>query len=163
VGEEAADLMELHLVKQPGGMLRPANEADVEALQKVKTGAVLVGEFRQPRNSDFHRRYFALLNYAFEYWSPPEMEWRGIKAQKCFERFRRELTVLAGQYTVTYDLKGTLRLEPKSISFASMDEQEFRKLYAAVFDILWQHVLSHVQGMSRQEVERILDEMMRFE
>jgi len=155
--------MELHLIKQPGGLLRPANETDAEALQKVKTGAVLVGDFRQPRNPDFHRRYFALLNFAYEYWTPPEMEWRGIQAEKCFERFRRELTVLAGHYTVTYDLKGTLRLEPKSISFSSMEEPEFRKLYGAVFDILWQHVLSQVAGMTRQEVERILDEMMRFE
>lgn len=155
--------MELHLVKQPGGLLRAANEVDSEQLAKVKTGAVLVGEFRQPRNPAFHRRYFALLNFAYEYWTPPAMEWRGIKAEKNFERFRRELTVLAGQYTVTYDIHGSLRLEPKSISFAAMDDAEFGALYKAVFEILWSHILSQVQGMTRAEVERILDELVRFE
>lgn len=62
---------ELQLIKQSPGILIPANPETSEILQsKIKLGAVLVAKFRQPRNSAFHRRFFALLNLGFEYWEP---------------------------------------------------------------------------------------------
>lgn len=62
---------ELQLIKQSPGILIPANPETSEILQsKIKLGAVLVARFRQPRNSAFHRRFFALLNLGFEYWEP---------------------------------------------------------------------------------------------
>lgn len=156
-------MAELHVIKQPGGMLVPANQSDVDTLQKVHNGTLLFGEFKQPRNPLFHRKYFALLNFAYDYWTPPALEYRGIKAEKNFERFRHELAVLAGHYTVTADLKGNVKLEPKSISFASMDETEFQKLYKATFDILWQYVLSKVRNMTQEVAHKTMEDLLRFD
>jgi len=52
-------------------MLVPADPATTEFLQtKIRAGAFLTAEFRQVRNPAFHRRFFALLNLAFDYWEP---------------------------------------------------------------------------------------------
>jgi hypothetical protein len=157
-----APMAELHFIKVAGGMLRPANQADSDAMQKIRNGAVVVGDFKQPRNPEYHRRYFALLNFAHDYWTPPDLEYKGVKAEKNFERFRKEVAVLAGHYTVTSDLKGSVKLEPKSISFAAMGELEFQTLYKDVFEILWNYVLSR-QGLTREQVENTVLELLRFE
>ena len=44
---------------------------------------------------------------------------------KNFDRFRKDLTVLSGFYNATYTFRGDVRLEPKSLSFGSMCEEEF--------------------------------------
>lgn len=155
--------MQIQVIKQAGGMLRPANTIDAEALGKVKIGALLHGEFKQPRNPHFHRKFFAMLNFGYEYWSPPELEYEGMKSEKSFERFRNEVTVLAGWYTVTTDLKGNVRLEPKSISFAAMDDTEFSELYKAVFNVIWKYVLSQVRGMTPELAESTINQLVSFD
>jgi hypothetical protein len=104
-----------------------------------------------------------MLNFAYEYWTPPEMEYRGIKAEKNFERFRKEVAVLAGHYIVTVDLKGNVKLEPKSISFAKMDESEFEKLYKSVFDILWKLILQQVPNMTEAVAHNTIQQMLNFD
>ena len=43
-----------------------------EQLAKVKDGSVILVKYTQPRNVQFHRKYFKLLSTAFEYWQPSE-------------------------------------------------------------------------------------------
>ena len=66
-----------------GKVLVPATEQDEELLKRVRTGEVISCEFTKPRNPQFHRRFFALLNLAYEYWAPdsglmPQQELFGI-------------------------------------------------------------------------------------
>lgn len=64
-------MVQLQLIKHSAGILIPATPESSDILQsKIKLGAVLVTEFKQPRNPAFHRRFFALLNLGFEYWEP---------------------------------------------------------------------------------------------
>lgn len=156
-------MAEFQLIKQPGGLLRAANESDAERLNKIKNGRLITADIVQVRNPAFHRKFFALLNFAYEYWEPPVLEYKGLKSEKSFERFRKEVTVLAGHYTVTTDLRGNVKLEPKSISFASMDDTEFEQLYRDVFEILWKFVLSRVEGMTRDAAEHAMLELLRFD
>lgn len=63
--------MQLQLIKHVSGILLPATPQTTEILSsKVRAGAVLEAEFRQVRNAAFHRKFFALLNLGFEYWTP---------------------------------------------------------------------------------------------
>jgi hypothetical protein len=87
--------------------------------------ALGVGEFfsftyKKPRNQRLHRKFFALLTYAFDHWEPARgrkrLKHHGVPIEKNFEAFRKHITILAGYYTATYDLKGRLELEAKSIS-----------------------------------------------
>jgi hypothetical protein len=47
----------------------------------------------------------------------------------------------SGFYTEYQMPDGTTRKEPKSISFAKMDDVEFSQLYKSVLDVLWNFIL----------------------
>jgi hypothetical protein len=66
-----------------GRSFAPATEQDEELLKRVRTGEIIACEFTKPRNPKFHRKFFALLNLAYEYWVPdgglmPQQELFGI-------------------------------------------------------------------------------------
>lgn len=66
-----------------GKVFAPATEQDEELLKRVRTGEIITCEFTKPRNPAFHRKFFALLNLAYEYWEPdgglmPQQELYGI-------------------------------------------------------------------------------------
>ncbi|VTP62125.1 Protein of uncharacterised function (DUF1367) [Serratia rubidaea] len=64
-----------------------------------------------------------------------------ISAAKSFEAFRAWVTIQAGFSTKFVMPDGTTRNEPKSISFAKMDDIEFGEFYKAVLDVLWNYIL----------------------
>ena len=66
-----------------GRSFAPATEQDEELLHRVRTGEIIACELTKPRNPQFHRRFFALLHLAYEYWVPegglmPQQELYGI-------------------------------------------------------------------------------------
>jgi hypothetical protein len=158
--------VEIQLIKQAGGGFRPANQHDADALARIKTGALVNAEIKQPRNAIYHRRFFALLGFAYEYWQPGEVtmpDGTVSEAEKDINRFRKDALILAGYRKVVVNIKGEARYEAQSMSFAAMDETEFHDLYKAVFNVLWRLVLQHVRGMTMEVAERTMEEMLRLE
>ena len=163
--------------------LVPVSEADKEIYNKWRLGRVICGKFTQSRNYEYHKKFFGLLNLAFNYYEPSSgvltrdekellkkvfislddassnsgvmLEWgrefikletdlRKSKIeniQKAFEPFREEMIIESGFYDEVRTPLG-IKKYAKSISFASMDEYQFRELYKAVFNTLWRFVLS---------------------
>lgn len=156
-------MAEIQLIKRPGGLLSPANQVDADTLEKVKNGALLYGDFKQPRNPQFHRRFFAMLNFGFEYWECPEAEYKGMKAEKNFDRFRKDVLILAGFRKVVTNIKGEVRVEAESISFSKMDETEFSVVYRKCFDVVWRLVLSRVSGLTEEQAENLINEALSYE
>lgn len=157
--------MELLLKKLPGGMLVPFDDETADELHKAKTGAVLHGEFRRVRNYVFHKRFFALVNVAYDIWTETqkfELEYRGVKVLPNKVRFRKDLTILAGYYEATYNLKGEVRLEAKSISFGSMSQDEFEALFSQFLNVVLAKVLTSTNYTEDQLRARV-DEVMRFD
>lgn len=76
------------------------------------------------------------------------------------EAFRRWLTMEAG-YVDLYETPGGIRKEPKSISFASMGQEEFNAFYRNCFQVAWNLML---QGKfeSEEAALRAAEEMMEF-
>lgn len=75
-------MAELALIRTTHGLV-PATEADRELVQKWKAGQVIRGKFARMRNARFHRKFFSMLELAFDYWEPvgglvPRQEKRGI-------------------------------------------------------------------------------------
>lgn len=64
-----------------------------------------------------------------------------ISITKSFEAFRAWATIEAGHYVSHHMPDGSIRKEPKSISFAKMDDIEFAELYKATIDVLWNFIL----------------------
>lgn len=65
-------MAEIYLIRQ-GKALLPVNDSDAEAIQKLKHGTIYKADVSAPRNIKRHRRFFALLNLAFDYWQPESM------------------------------------------------------------------------------------------
>lgn len=63
-------MAQIQLTKTSSTTLTAANTEASEFLQRIKTGVWLNCNITQARNYLFHKRFFALLNLGFEYWTP---------------------------------------------------------------------------------------------
>jgi len=155
----------MHLILQKKTFLDELVPADLKTsdfIHSLKTGQVIHGKFTRVRNYKFHKRFFALLNFLYEHWEPGEFQdskWKNIKPQKNFDRFRKDLIVLAGFYEAFYRLDGSTRIEAKSISFGNMGEEEFEELYSKVIDVGLKHILPNY---NKTELEKVVDELLSF-
>lgn len=153
-------MTEISLIKTLSGYV-PADQATSEWSEKVKIGSIIHGDFKKARNPAFHRKGFALLNLAYEYWVPGEIDDKWGAPQKNFDQFRGDLTILAGFYDVVIRLDGSTRIVPKSISFSSMDDAEFEKWYNAVLNVILKKV-NVLNTMTPEEVNRLVDQIIGF-
>lgn len=154
-------MAEFYMRKVQPNLLEACDEDAERALQKFKLLQPVKVSLKRARNYEFHKRYFALLNYAFEFWEPPELPdgklRKNVTPEKSFDRFRKDLTILAGYYDAHYRVNGEVRIEAKSISFASMDEDTFEALYSKTIDVILKHVMTHLdEAMLREAVDEIL-------
>lgn len=152
--------MEIYLIKHSNQYLTPATDESIDLLDKVKAGSVVKCKISTVRNGKFFKKWWALVNFAFEHWEPGEIEHNGDRflPKKNSETFRKHLTVLAGYYESSYGIDGKLRIEPESISFSAMTEEEFAKLYSATFDVVLGKILTNY---SESELEDVVLEKMR--
>lgn len=128
-------------------------------LFNLEVGELVEVDFVVPRNPLFHRKFFALLNVGFDAWQPT-LTHEGKTVEKDFDQFREDVTILAGHYIQTWTLDGEMRLRAKSISFRSMDQDEFEKVYSSVADVMLSRVLTTYRD--RQELDNVVDRVMRF-
>lgn len=156
-------MAELICIRQPGGGLVPATDEDAEALRKIKPGAAVRVEVKQIRNYKFLQKWFTLAKYAFEMWQErlPTQEYKGVRVQPNFDRFRKDLIILAGHYDPVFNARGELRLDAKSISFANMGEEEFEELYSATIDAVLQKILNGY-GLSEAQVRAHVENVLRY-
>ncbi|WP_211828689.1 DUF1367 family protein [Kistimonas asteriae] len=147
----------LTLVKRLDGSFVPATHQDAEKCDRIKIGSGIRGEWKQPRNIGFHRKYFSLLNIGFDAFEAAESEYKGLPAQKNFERFRKDVTCAAGFYDVVTNLNGDIRVEAKSISFAKMSQDEFEAVYSKTADVLLHRVL---RSYTRTDLDRHVDRIL---
>jgi len=134
---------------------------------------ILKASISKPRNIQFHRKYFALMKYAFDCWELPEVTYQGrpidkendiyyfngMPVEKNYETFRKNIQILAGFGDPVFTLKGELRFESRSISFGSMSEDEFESLYSSVINVILKHVL---KNHSRADLDQIVSEVLNF-
>lgn len=118
--------MKLILIKQLNNTFKVAYNSDFERLKHIKVGQHIMCEIRKPRNIKFHRKFFALM----------DMVYQNQEVYKNKEDLRQDLIVEAGFFEVRHDFRGVEHHKPKSISFSSMDEDEFTELYERVLDTI---------------------------
>jgi hypothetical protein len=128
----------------------------------MEAGEVIEIEMTFPRNPKFHRKFFALLNVGFDAWQPnrKRKSYKGKAMQKNFEQFREDVTILAGWYEQTFNIRGEMVLRAKSVSFTKMDDAEFEKLYSAIIDVLLRDVCANYK--THEEIERVVDNIIAF-
>jgi len=128
----------------------------------AQAGELFKTEFKFIRNSKFHRKFFVLLTVGFEAWDPGRKHktYKGMPVSKDFEVFRSDVTILAGHYEQTFNLRGEMILRAKSISFAAMDDDEFEQVYSSVANVLLETVLTKYAG--REELDAVVERVIGF-
>lgn len=152
-------MTEITLIRRTGNYFVPATVQDEEAAKRIKVGDGMRCKFTKVRNLWFHRKFFALLGVAYEALEAPNLEYKGQKVEKNKDEFREEIIILAGFYIPTFTLRGDVRLKAKSISFGSMNEDEFDDLYSKTIDVILQKVL---KNYTRDDLDKVVDEVLGF-
>lgn len=137
----------------------PDDLETAEAMEKIKPNAVVKAEVTQPRNLGFHRKFFALLDVAFEAWECPVTEYKGQLITKNRDSFRKDLIILAGFGYPVVNLKGEVRYEAQSMSFSKMDNGAFETLYSRVVDVILTRVLTHY---TRADLDNVVNQILGF-
>ena len=154
-------MTDLVFIKSDMGIY-PGDKPTEEYVLKMGYGTQIHADFKKRRNVKFHRKAFLLLNFLYENWSPPENEYADSRfgtPEKNFERFRRDVTILAGFFYQTVRLNGEVRTEAKSISFSNMDEDEFADYYSKVIDVGLKYVL---KNYTKDDIDSVVNELLGF-
>lgn len=117
--------MKLYLQRTLRGLM-PLDDTDKEKINKIPFDTPLEFDVKVPRNIKFHRKFFAMLNLAFE--NQDEF--------KNFKIFREAVIIGAGFFDKVQRLHGEEILIAKSISFSNMDNEQFEGLYTACIDTI---------------------------
>lgn len=153
-------MTELVLVKHSqSGLLLPDDVDTSDFIKKLKDGAIIRADFKKMRNPAFHRKYYALLNFAYENWEPSAQTYKDQVVEKNFDRFRKDIAILAGFGFPTYNIRGEMRMEAKSISFASMDEVEFEKLFQSTITVIMKHILTNY---TQEDIQNVVNQLLDF-
>ena len=141
--------MEIHLVRTSLG-LQAYSDEDYEMLQKIKIDNIVKAKIVQPRNVKFHRKFFSMINAAWD--SLTEEQRKNMRSK---DTFREQLLIVSGFSEPLYDINGEKFMErAKSISFAKMDEPAFDTVYNRVLDTILTILVGN--GVSEDEFNNIL-------
>jgi hypothetical protein len=150
-------------LKFTGSMFIPITQDDEQErwLSTLDRAKVLNADIVTPRNYKFHKKFFGLLNMAFEFWpGPAQMEWQGevIQPEKTTRAFREWVIIQAGYYSVAGTPDGNFKLVADSISFAKMEEAEFQQLYNHVINVILHKVVPTVEaGLQNYFANQVLN------
>lgn len=138
--------MELYLTRTIAG-LAASDDASRDALRKIKQGSMVLVEFRRPRNLQFHRLFFALLNTVWSAtgdWPTVEDLLIDVKVKIGHVEKRQLIDRKSGE---TFDY-----IVPNSIAFHKMDADQFSAFYERALVALCELAGNIEADTLRQEV-----------
>lgn len=124
--------------------LTPLYNSGYDDYQKLKLGWEGEVKFTQPRNYEYHKKFFGLIKLAY-------------KMQEKYnntDHYRSYMIIKAGFYTA-YEMDGWTHKEADSISFAAMDQIQFEKLFSKMLDV----VISELGSAKEDILEEVINYM----
>jgi hypothetical protein len=131
-----ADLSAKGFIRR-GNCLVPADFVAEEWLQSVPDGKEVLIDWRKPRHPENHRHLFSILHLAVEH----------LEEHADEESLLDALKIAVGHVRPVMKADGEMIFLPKSINYASMGEQDFRRFKNRA---LW--VLSRILGFDATEL-----------
>lgn len=152
------------VAKTVQGFLQPMYQDGIEFLKKFGIGKELNAAITRPRNYVFHKKLFALFDVGFAFWDEyhPSVMHKGRPVIKDPERFRKDITILAGHYHYVTNINGDIRLEADSINYASMSQEEVEKLYSEIINVMLKKVFENAD-IDAAELDRRAQEILNFD
>ena len=105
--------------KSPGGALVPANDEAQERMKRWKNGALILGEFKEPRNGKHHRKCWVLIQTMFD----------NQEKVKTMVEFEEMIKLKVGLFDILMTPAGQLYPKTRSIAYDAMDQTEFEQFY----------------------------------
>lgn len=157
-------MSEIRLMRTSSGALVPMDDEEAAKIKRIKAGSVVTATLVQMRNGKFFRKWWALAKFAFDIWADtvPAEEYKGVEVKPEFERFRKDLTIMAGYYRPVFDARNQMHLEAESISWASMDEDKFERFYSQTINVILGKVLMG-RGLTDAAIRAHVDRVMEFD
>lgn len=157
--------MEILLIRTQTGF-HPADDEAQEAIRHFPLGSIGKLEVKLMRNYLFFKKWWALVKLGYDHFADTcvEQEYKGQKVLPDFDRFRKDVTILAGFYEPKWNLNGEMRIEAESIAWGSMTEERFTKLYDATIQVLLRKVFNGQRSRrwSEQELRDVTEHVMSF-
>jgi hypothetical protein len=136
--------MKLQLVKTLDGKLMADGEESLQAINNIKSGDLIIVEYKPSRNYKFHKKLFGLLGVILENQSH----------YKTVDNILEMVKFKAGYFDTIVTHKGKKHYKTKSIAFENMDEVEFQKFYNSALDVAFE-----LTGIDQQTYEQ---QIMQF-
>lgn len=147
-------MTKLMLVKTDKGWVGGTadDEAEYRKLQRrmkaAKPGKWLRMDASSPRHGKHHRKFFALLNLI-------------VENSETYDTIRKALTavkLVVGHFDLVVDPStGEITKQVNSISYESMEQEEFDKFYGEAIDGVLQHIL---KGMDKNTAEQLMEHIV---
>ena len=145
-------MKEVRLMKLEDGNWQPYSFEDAQVLTDFVEGECLLFKPRKPRNLGHHRKLFALLKFARF-----NMNEKLQKLYRNEEELLDDIKLATGHFETRYTATGKKWFKPKSISFGSMDQDEFQEFYDNAINSLCEHWF---KGVDR---DKFINELTTFE
>lgn len=148
----------IELTPAGGGWL-PANQNARELLDTAVPGEVLSFEEVTARDLKFHRAYFSLMGYIWD-WMP-----KHFKSKIPKDKFYLFCKHVKGDYEVVYQFKdGTTFVEYKSIAFGRMSQQTFKAYVREQLPVIYADIIEQLyeKPQSDQVIACIEDKYQKF-
>ncbi len=114
---------------------------------KLKPNDYIRIEKWQERNVNFHRKFFAFLNTVI-YFLPEDEKYDRFRN---IDYLRYELMIMIGEVNIHLTMVGEQILRPKSLSFKSMDNEQFEQVYSLSVDMALKYFLHDI---SKEDFEK---------
>jgi hypothetical protein len=157
--------MEILLIRTPSGFM-PADDEAMELIKKFRLGAMAKLDVVQMRNGALFKKWWALVKLGFDYFadSCSTEIYKGHEVLPDFDRFRKDVTIIAGFRRAVWNVNGEVRFEAESLAWASMTEERFEKLYSATIDALLKMVFNgkRMQAWTEEELRSVAEQIGEF-
>lgn len=140
--------------------LVPATPMDASELQRFDCEATYTCEFTKMRNYEYHKRYFAMLQVLLDIIDDDVRRMKGITT---VENLLLQLKLSLGHCDMLWlDEYQQVVMTPRSISFASMDEYEFREFYKRTLDVAIERYLPEGNKDAQSWRDMVNDAVMKL-
>lgn len=127
--------------------LRPASQEAEEVLTKIKRGDLVMVEVKRSRNLKHHQKFFVLMHLVFD----------NQEKYEVFEDFLDAVKCATGHRTILSVTESRIIMQPKSIAFSKMDQDQFNAFYNNVIDLVCRKI---IPGMDREELIAQVEELI---
>lgn len=123
--------MKVNLIKSPGGILVPADDAQLVKMDKLGNGEEYKVDIPLKQNGKLHRKMFLFFSFCTQhYYGDSEAH----KDEYQLDYVRKKLTILAGYYRQVFNRDGGFEIVAKSLNYEKMSPEERSDFYKRIIN-----------------------------